>query len=98
MPEEREALYQVIDMSDAFGKAAQTIFAKIRIAEMLAQVLEHERECGGGVSKIVDKESGHGLESLHLLVLDESAGHFQVAEGTGDLVGNAGEEIEILSG
>ena len=97
MPEKGETLNQIIYMGYAFGKAAQAILAEIGIAEMLSEILKHQRESRGGVAKVMNKESGHSLECLHFLVLNKSARHFQIAERAGDLVSDAREQIKILS-
>ena len=96
LAEEGEARDEVLDMIDAAADGAEGVFAEFGIIEVFGEVLEGEVEGGGGVFKVVDEESGDGLESFHLLGLEKAGGEFEVKEVGSKLISDTFEEFEFL--
>src|SRR4051812_39345820 len=62
---------EAVDVRHCFRNAPKSVFAKGRIVEMQSKILQHQGESRGGIFQVVDKESGHGLESFDLFGLSE---------------------------
>ncbi len=94
--QEAEAADKVINMVAGLADAAQRVGAKLGISKCTGKFLSMRFKVEARVLKIVDKESGHGLEGFHFFVLKETFGEASVQERRGDLVGHAMEHVEIL--
>lgn len=98
LPEAGEAGDEVVKVFDAFGHGTEGIIAEGGVGEVTVEVLQGEGEGGSGIFEVVDKEGGHGLESLHFLIADQLGGQLEAEEIGGDLITDAFEEVEVFGG
>ena len=87
---------EVVHVVDGFGNAAQHIGAKFRVVKMQRQVLQHQRQRGGGVFQIVREEGGHGAERLLFVRLHEFSRELDGEQARADVAADAAQQVQFF--